>query len=122
MGSRAFFHALGAETAPRLTTYPDWQTLNLLSDRRSEIHGLRTTAKALRGDSKSEDLLRVLEDICRTKKKERQIERHCSFRNTFKKLAALLCGFYTRYNWQLSLQMENSWKGILIVGDAIKRL
>ena len=117
MGSRAFFHALGAETAPRLTPYLDWQTFNSLSDRRSEIHGPRTTPEALRGDSKSEDLLRVLEDICRTKtkKKERKLRGVALFETLSRNWQRCYAGSthattgYFHYKWRTVGKVYSLW-------------
>lgn len=119
LGSRAFFHALGAETTPRLIRFPRWRYVDeeaVPESQEAVFRGFESKVEALADDSKSPDLLKVLRDISKTKKKQSRKDRGIALFETISKnwKRAFASSIQARagyhyYSWRSSGRVPATW-------------
>lgn len=131
LGARAFFHALGAETSPRLEVHQkgSWKYLRQLEAERPHsqekvFSSFSSYPEGFLGDSQSTDLVEVLEDICATKrKKERKVRGIALFETLSKNWQRLFADHtqatagYHYYNWKRLGRTPSTWIAHLMDHD-----
>lgn len=130
LGAQAFFRALGAETAPRVEPDPDgWQRFrpydgSVPESQRRYVLTFSSHPEALKGDSKSADLMRVVKDICRTKRKSDRKRRGIALFETLARNwprlyvgATKVAAGYHYYSWKKLGPLPATWIAQLMDHD-----